>query len=352
VLSEVRVTGAVLLTYRPLAERDAAALVGARLAASFGRANVVFASRLRPDRFADFRTVVALLGRNDNASELGRWLSELRAAVQGGVPVALVLINGVARPPAQHWPDDENASVIAISTADLDRDIASVIAILTPFVGSEDASEATRPSRRADATAPSDVPDGAAATGVSDQGRSEDLEAATAERGFDDADLEALAQSRFARPSSQMDGLGRQATEEEEGVTPSRLAWPILDVTSGTAPSPPVTPTPASAPIAEPPQSASASGSLSLARPPAAMRMPGAGPWPKSIRPSDRGFPPPPQAAAGVAASQPRRLIDPRPAEASRSRGRAWLGGALGLAVAAVALAYALRHEIAALLGS
>ena len=189
VLSEVRVTG-VLLTYRPLAEREAAALVGARLAACFGRGSVVFVPHLRPERFADFRTVVALLGRNDNPSELGRWLSELRAAVQGGVPVVLVLLDGAARPSAQHWPDDRNASVIPMSTADLDRDVERVIAILAPFVGAEEPPVSARPGGRADTTAAPDLFDGTAGrTDRSDQGRVGDLDVAAVDRGFDDADL-------------------------------------------------------------------------------------------------------------------------------------------------------------------
>ncbi len=340
----------LLLTYRPLAEREAAALVGARLAACFGRGSVVFVPHLRPERFADFRTVVALLGRNDNPSELGRWLSELRAAVQGGVPVVLVLLDGAARPSAQHWPDDRNASVIPMSTADLDRDVERVIAILAPFVGAEEPPVSARPGGRADTTAAPDLFDGTAGTDRSDQGRVGDLDVAAVDRGFDDADLESLAQSRFARPSGRSDGLGRQAQADEEGVAPPR-PWPIPGGASQTAPSPPDPATPASAPTAEPPRPASASGSPPLARPPAAARMPGSGPWPASIRPSDRGYPPQPQAASGILTSQPRPLFDPRPAEASRPRGRVWLGAALGLVVAVAALAYALRGEIAALIG-
>ncbi len=132
-------SGAVLVTYRPLGERDAAARIGATLAAHFGARRIVFVPRLRPERFQATGAIVALLARGDNTPEFNRWLSDLRVASQAGVPVALVLMDGAAQPPAQLWPSDsENAVVLPLSTPGFDRDVAQLIAILAPLVRADD----------------------------------------------------------------------------------------------------------------------------------------------------------------------------------------------------------------------
>ncbi len=336
--------GAVLLTYRPLAERDAAAEVGARLAARFGGRRLVFASHLRPERFAANRALVALLGRGDNTAEVNRWLSDLRGAVQAGVPVALVLVDGAAQPPAQNLPNDPNAAnavVVALSTADFDRDVAKLIAILTPLVGADDADWVAEPAPSTGARAMSiEEPSvaaragrsaGEAAASFGDPDLPEMLDDEPPDLGPNDAELESLAQNRFA----------------------PRIAPPAGATALESAPSPPPPP-PAVAPAAEPSRSASdraAPWTPPLMRPPAAARMPDSAPWPAAILPTNRGFATAPIAASSLAAPQPRSPPDPRPTEGSRSRSGVW-GAALGLAVvvAGVGFAYVFRNEIAALI--
>jgi hypothetical protein len=338
--------GSVLLTYRPLAERDAAAQIGARLAARFGERRIVFVSRLRPERFAASRAVVALLARGDNTPEFNRWLSDLRVAVQAGVPVALVLMDGAAQPPAQVWPDDPaivNAAVISLSTFDLDRGVDRLMAILAPLVGADPADRIPEPTstsieernagRNAGETTTSDEP----GTDLRDSDLPEILDDDPAEPDY--AELESLAQNKFApRPAP--------------SAPVAALEPP---------PSPPRPPQPPSGPAAEPARPASdrapASGlqAVSWAPPPmrplAAARMPDSAPWPAAIRPTDRGFATMPLSAASVAAPQPGSAADPHPIEGSRSRGGVWLA-TLGVVVvvAGVALAYVFRNEIAALI--
>ena len=319
-------TGAVLLTYRPLAERDTAARICSPLAARFGRQSLVFVPHLRPERFADFRAVVALVGQGENAQKLGPWLADLRAAVQGGVPVVLVVVDGAVRPSAQLWPDDPHGPVISISTADLDRDVEPLIVTLSPFMSGEARPDAARVSRSAAGSAARDLPDPDPSKAPSE----EDLFAipdAAAAKGLDEADLESLAHSRFAPPPALPDGLGRLAgaNEEEDGGARAR---PL-----------PQTPIPAFRP------------SPSLVRPVPSARMPGAAPFPPSIRPSEPEFASPPKAVSDFLNAQLR--LGPDPIETSGSRLRVWLGSAFALALVlgAAALAYVFRSEIDGLFG-
>ncbi len=356
-------TGAVLLTYFPLSERDVAARMGARLARRFGAGRIVFVSRLRPERFAASQAIVAMLGRGENPRELDRWLSELRVAVKVGVPVAMVLLDNAAQPPAELWPNDPavaNAAMLGLSIADFDRDAERLIGLLAPHVSADAVNRIAEPPSPTAVRAKPNLRKREASSGQPssrDPIAGSDFSVEPQERRLIDPFLPDIpdAEAALLQPSdSELDSLSqgkfppRQVPSAREGTvepTPSE---------SGPSPIPTI-----SAPAAERPPggermiAASPQTALwapPLARPPAAARLPDSTPFPAAIRPlSERGFPTAP--LSPVATSQNHARANPQQAAPTRSR-RAVRAAALGLmiVVAGAGIAYAFRTEIAAMI--